>query len=187
MRDHSKTGKPTASRISGTGATALVLCLSCAPVFASSGIDTRCDDSTKYTLDIKADKYAIDVAIDEIVSETVRQDEMNLVATGQHEFGTTPLRSSLRLLPPDEAVLGRLFDESLSNASEAATVSPVNGSQAAPLAELKAPKLRKRPLDAEEKDSQPADDALPRVNTRLPGISDDDNQRYRQQMYRTDI
>lgn len=187
MRDHSKTGKSTACSLSGSGATALLLCLSCTPVFASSGIDASCDDATEYTLDIRDDKLTIGIAIDHIVGDALNQNDADVLPVDRDNFRTTALRSSLQLVPPDEAVLGRLFDESLSNAREAANASPVSGSQATALAELKAPKLREQHVDAEKEDSSPADDALPRVSTRLPGISDDDNQRYRQQMYRTDI
>lgn len=162
----------------GSTVTALLLVLVCAPVFAASGIDPLCDESI-------TDAAAIDVSVDELSVDVVDHDtnSTHLIASDENAATILPERPSV------EMILRQIFDETSSAGVDLSVTDAARSATAAPLVELNPPVLIvPPPQDGDAQTSNEPDRANPlTVVPRFPGLSEADTQRYRRQMYRTDI
>lgn len=168
--------RPTSGRSCGTAAVVLLLWLISSPAPAATGVDTRCDRSLPALPEarIAPPALTIDVA----------------------ELGTPDLADSL----PNDVPLESAVPEAFSLIPAGAVNASRAGDDVDPLAGGAASELPAAPPMAGTKsggeDGQVADsddheaaDAEPSrgVTTKLPGVSDADLLRVREQMYRTDI
>ena len=94
---------------------------------------------------------------------------------------------SVLTAPRVETILREIFDESVPEDHEAAAATPISSPHAASLAELTAPGLREKSRNIDDAEIREDKRAVSGVNTRVPGVSEDDLSRYRRQMFRTDI
>lgn len=145
---------------------------------ASAGVTDLCDTDTiePPDLEITADTFTVELI-----------DLGNQVSIG---IDVAVDAEALALPPPPDidAALKRMFDlnhdpDLTRNQSRAPVTIP-------PLAELSAQPIEtespiigtKEPNSGSDNETMP-----PAVSTRIPGLSEDDLQRYRRKMYRTDI
>ena len=94
---------------------------------------------------------------------------------------------SVLMVPRVETILREIFDESVPEDHEAAAATPISSPHAAPLAELTAPDLLDKSRSIDDAEIRDDERGVNGVNTRVPGVSEDDLARYRRQMFRTDI
>lgn len=169
--------RPTSGRSCGTAAVVLLLWLISSPAPAATGVDTRCDRSVPALppeARIPPPALTIDVA----------------------DLGAPDLADSL----PNDVPLESAVPEAFSLIPAGAVNASRAGDDVDPLAGGAASELPAAPPMAGTKsggeDGQVADsddheaaDAEPSrgVTTKLPGVSDADLLRVREQMYRTDI
>lgn len=167
-----------------SGETVLAMLAACTllvPAVAIAGVDTLCDQDShnNATLDIEVADLSIELT-DVPANQTFMPVDLD-IAIDLDEYQVP--------LPDDHLQIERLFDQAHVNQLPD-SISP-RDSIHPPLVELSKPavsdssaELLEEPVDAKSND---AADAPPAVNTRVPGLSQDDLQRYRQRMYRTDI
>ena len=116
-------------------------------------------------------------------------DSVNAVRTTA-DAATTDLEfaaPSVLMVPRVETILREIFDESVPEDHEAAAATPISSPHAAPLAELTAPDLLDKSRSIVDAEIREDERGVNGVNTRVPGVSEDDLARYRRQMFRTDI
>ena len=152
-------------------AAALLLGLFCAPALASSGFSTMCE---------KLHLETVDLATSSTIDPTSRIDSESTDAAD-----TQP--AIIALTPNAETILREIFDETIPEGQVANDPAPVTSPKAAPIAELTAPAVQEQRRDIEAKEEADADRDVQSIDTRVPGLSDDELLRYRRQMYRTDI
>ena len=166
----------------GARAAALLLSVVCAQAFGASGIDPLCDE----TADSSA---SLQVAVEEFSVEVVDHGGSSEVAA----IHSTVPASAVPVLQPQspsvDVILRRIFDESTPRSPAIAQSDIDRLAIAAPLIEHAVPGQDEIPADAIDADASDAADKGEAVgiHARFPDLSDADTQRYRQQMFRTDI
>ena len=147
------------------------------PALATTTGEMPCPYTAKATLDIAATKLVTRIVITE-------NDESEPAAAPDIEVETI----SIRLLAPRaEAAIREAFNESgRQKPSDTAGVA-LTETIVAPLEAIDTPIAgteTKAVLPLKNRDKLPP---VSEMNTRLPGVSDDDLSRYKKQMYRRDI
>ena len=165
----------TVAALRGTGAAVALLAFWCAPVFAA-GSDVFCEKAAtaSVSLDVQIDDLAIDI-VDHGITDAVSAAGLESAAP------------SVLMAPRVETILREIFDETLTADQEAADATPISSPHAASLAELTAPVLREQGKKIDDAEIREDKLGVSGVNTRVPGVSEDDLSRYRRQMFRTDI
>lgn len=163
----------------GAAAVVLPLLLS-APVLAASGVDPFCKTSAGGPdLDIPMDELDLDVA-EHAVSASITAH----VAAGFDDR----IESRFPAPPSNDTILRRIFDEAANDGNDSG--AGLDRSAAAPLVELTL-----SPPSGDDAELRTGDESAPnteeleerRLTPRFPGVSDAESDRYRRQMYRTDI
>ena len=165
----------TVAALRGTGAAVVLLAFWCAPVFAA-GSDVFCEKAAiaSVSLDVQIEDLAIAV-VDHGITDAVSA------------AGLEPAAPSVLMAPRVETILREIFDETVPADHEAADATPISSPHAASLAELTAPVLREQGKKIDDAEIREDKLGVSGVNTRVPGVSEDDLSRYRRQMFRTDI
>lgn len=166
----------TVTRRRVSTAVALVLGFASWPALAASGINPLCDDD-----------QTLPANPDELTVETV--DHVPIIDDATMRLGmvdqSPPALASTT--PRVDHILRQIFDETPPD--DVGSDDSGARSTAAPLVEFRTPDLVDdtsddfRPESMESQGDMPA----PMVDPRFPGLSDADAERYRRQMYRTDI
>lgn len=144
----------------------MLLGLCCAPALASSGFSTVCEKLSLETVDLGT-STTIDPA-------------------SPIDAADAP-RAVMALTPKTETILRQIFDETIPEGQEAIESAPVTSPKAAPIAELTAPALQEQRRDIEASEKVDTETDVKSIDTRVPGLSDEELRRYRRQMFRTDI
>jgi len=174
---HRKAPRST-EKISGLSAL-LVLALGFAmsPAFAATGADTRCDQSVDSAQmpDVRNNDLTLEV-VDHGATESVTPGQLSIDRAAD-DGGTTIPSANDR--PHVETLLRRIFDEPQLRTPE---ITPAEEAQerSAPFA------VDKWENGDENVSTDPGSDSVDAA-PRLPGLSDDELSRFKQQMYRTDI
>lgn len=166
----------------GPGAAALLLGLMCAPANSAPNIDVLCDrsDDPSSSLEVSVDEFSIEV-VDHGGSSGVASVPSNV--PGSAVSALQPKSPSV------DTILRQIFDESTPRDPAIPQSDVDRQATAAPLAELTAPEPDEIPadtLDSESSDNSEDGEAVG-VHAQFPGLSNADTERYRQQMFRTDI
>lgn len=174
-------GKPTPKRqqtlatIPPIVALFSLVTLSCSPVNAATNASIPCNESTAPSLQ---------VTVQELVSRNLNHRvSMSIIRTEDAGRESKAASTINVLVPRAEAAIRDAFGEakndkiSLSNeaplkSNDSSFTSPFAGSSS----KTTEPQKKTRSIDAK-----------PGMNTKLPGISDDDLSRFKKQMYRRDI
>jgi len=144
--------------------------------FASTGADARCDQSVDLPrlLDIPAEKLTIEV-VDHGTSRAVAVGELSVDDLIVGDDAANPLD----IRPRVDVLLRKIFDEPQLGTLQAPQAEDVDARHV-PLA------VDKTENGEEAAATVDSGDGSDRA-TALPGVSDDDLMRFKQQMYRTDI
>ena len=162
-----------ASRGSLTAAAAL-LCFLSAPVLAATGLDVICEDSADSVDVHNIDNLSIDTIDHSLTSRITSESDIG--------GGDEPEPELLPVAAREQEILRRIFDEPVTNVEE----DVPNSSDAS--AEIETPMIEERSADVAETDAtdrEYRDTLLPGI--RLPASTAEETQRYRRQMFRTDI
>ena len=139
------------------------------PALASTAIHIPCTDVPDATLEIPAEALVAKVVNHNIpVSNIISGEEIGVAS------------SESLLVPRAAAAVRDAFRETDSADSDVADATLTNAVLTPPMAGTKS----KQNSD-NDSDAGPQSDSV--MNTKLPGISDDDFSRYKKQMYRRDI
>ncbi len=157
--------KPYQQNTFAAGAALLVMAgFFAAPALAATSAQIPCPDATEATLD---------VPVHVLVAEFVNQNVPAASITDDEAIAAIEITASYSLLAPRaEAAIRNAFDSSNAEVTGVAHTPPMAGTDA---------KSEPASHDDERAETDPV------MNTRLPGISDDDFLRYKKQMYRRDI
>ena len=154
--------KPYQQNTFAAGAALLVMAgFFAAPALAATSAQIPCPDAT------------LDVPVHVLVTELVNQNIPAASIADNEAIATIEITSSYSLLAPRaEAAIRNAFDSSNAELTGVVHTPPMAGTDA---------KSEPASHDDERAETDPV------MNTRLPGISDDDFLRYKKQMYRRDI
>ena len=159
-----------------TAAVALILGLASGPSFAAAGSNPLCDEDR--TLPAPPEELTIDT-VDHVPIIDAATTRLGIVDQSPPALASTT--------PRVDRILRQIFDEA---PPDDASGDSVARSTAAPLVELTTPDLIDDVSDAlrpEPQESRGGELPAPLVDPRFPGLSDADAERYRRQMFRTDI
>ena len=175
--------RPTRAATRGAGTAALLLVFCCAPAFGA-GSDLLCDQpaTVNITLDIPIDELVVSFV--DLGAATAAPGDDALPGSLDDLASRAP---SVSTTPRVERILREIFDESVPADHEATTATPSSLPNAAPLAELTAPVLREKSRDMNDTKVDRTDNDVIGVNSRVPGLSEEELSRYRREMLRTDI
>lgn len=146
-----------------------------APAFATNIDNLPCETSTK--------KVSLDVKLDELIAVETSHEISVVTITKEDTLKKVSLTPSNRLLAPQaEAAIRDAFADSESTPQQ----SELDETTAQPTSSIHLPMAD---TDATPKTDEEEVTPVPEsgMTTKLPGISDDDYQRYKKQMYRRDI
>lgn len=158
-----------------TAAVTLLLGLASAPALAASGINPLCDE--EQTLPAPPDELTIDT-VDHVPIIDAATSRLGIVDQSPPALASAT--------PRVDRILRQIFDETPPADESGESVAL---STAAPLVELTTPDLVDDASDEFRPESPESQGDLPPplVDPRFPGLSDADAERYRRQMFRTDI
>ena len=163
----------------GSLTAAALLCFLSAPVLAATGIDVICDKSAEHV-----DAHSIDDLNLDTIDHSAIDQSLTSRITGEGDIGGSDAEEP-EMMPVavrQQEILRRIFDEPVSNVED----DVPNSSDAT--TESETPLLEERSADVAETDvtdRAPRDSLLPGI--RLPNATPEETQRYRRQMFRTDI
>jgi len=139
------------------------------PALASTATNIPCPEAPDATLDVPADALVAKVVNHNIpVSDIINGEEIKVAS------------SESLLVPRAAAAVRDAFEETDGTDSDAADATLTNAVLTPPMAGTES----KQDSDS---DSDAISESDSGMNTKLPGISDDDFSRYKKQMYRRDI
>ncbi len=169
--------RPTSGRSCGTAAVVLLLWLISSPAPAATGVDTRCDRSVPaLPPEARIPPPALTIDVADLGAPDLADSLPNDV----------PLQSAVpeafSLIPAGAVNPSRAGDDVDPLAGGAASDLPA----APPMAGTKSGGEDGQVADSDDHEAADADPS-PGVATKLPGVSDADMLRFREQMYRTDI
>ncbi len=169
--------RPTSGKSCGTAAVVLLLWLISSPAPAATGVDTRCDRSVPaLPPEARIPPPALTIDVADLGAPDLADSLPNDV----------PLQSAVpeafSLIPAGAVNPSRAGDDVDPLAGGAASDLPA----APPMAGTKSGGEDGQVADSDDHEAADAEPS-PGVATKLPGVSDADMLRFREQMYRTDI
>lgn len=154
--------------IVGFSAASLLLGLCCAQAVAAPA-DILCEESDRQSASLEVPAEELSVSVVDHGTDDLVDD--------------SPLGP---MIPRTDTILRQIFDETLPADQPESAATPASAATAAPLAELTQP-VQGESVEEREKADTTAVEEVDSMDTRLPGYAEDEANRYRRQMFRTDI
>ena len=142
-----------------------------APALAATKSQVPCSDATAADLEIP-----VQVLITEVVNHDM---PVSSIKTDTSIDDIESVSSTSILAPRAEAAIRNAFEESDSASSDSSGLDLTNA--------LLTPPMVGTDTKTESTDDEKQAESESGMNTKLPGVSDDDSSRYKKQMYRRDI
>jgi hypothetical protein len=162
--------RPTFSAFRSGAAAAILLALGCAPHASASNIETDCASQ-------RADRVSgLEVAPERLDSHLI--DARIARPSGASQSAESESVERVAPSPEFQAVMTRILDASVLDVAE---------DERLPASELDSSPVAEADPDSDGVEAQPSDAEWTTDSARLPGLSDAAAERYRRQMYRTDI
>lgn len=161
--------------ISRIAALAAVISLSPSAVIAATTAAIPCEESTAPSLQ---------VTVQELVSRNLNHSVSVSIVKSEDAVRESKAVSTMRVLVPRaEAAIRDAFDEAQNDSVSLRNEAP----QLLRDISLKSPFAGAPSKAIKPQEKTQSIEAEPGMNTKLPGVSDDDLSRYKKQMYRRDI